>query len=191
MGLLRRLQGESPRREDFGYDLGVLYYWYPGNYSNAPSGYTKPDTTELYAALTWKFLRAQVQLERSTDVSACPDSRKTDGSSYLDLTASYDVRRQPDSALRSPITAASTFGHLGRTQGTAATRSPTPRTASATYGDWLEIGAVDRDQRRDRRHLTGSPAPTRKTSTTRTSTARGPFRRPVRRLTSRTRQDAF
>src|SRR5262252_11218333 len=36
---------------DFGYDLGVLYYYYPGNYGNAPVGYTKPDTTEVYAAL--------------------------------------------------------------------------------------------------------------------------------------------
>src|SRR5262245_25871818 len=31
---------------DFGYDLGVMYYWYPGTY---PSGYTTPNTTELYA----------------------------------------------------------------------------------------------------------------------------------------------
>ena len=39
---------------DFGYDLGVLYYWYPGKYP--PTGYTSPNTTELYAALSWKFL---------------------------------------------------------------------------------------------------------------------------------------
>ena len=38
---------------DFGYDLGVLYYWYPGRY---PAGFTTPNTTELYAALSWKWL---------------------------------------------------------------------------------------------------------------------------------------
>ena len=27
-----------------------------------PAGYTKPNTTELYAALTWKWLHRQVQL---------------------------------------------------------------------------------------------------------------------------------
>ena len=34
-------------------DLGALYYWYPGSY---PAGFTNPDTTELYAALSWKWL---------------------------------------------------------------------------------------------------------------------------------------
>ncbi|WP_343720338.1 TorF family putative porin, partial [Achromobacter dolens] len=33
---------------DVPFDLGVLQYYYPGDY---PSGYTSPDTTELYAGL--------------------------------------------------------------------------------------------------------------------------------------------
>src|SRR5512141_1314423 len=28
---------------DFGYDLGALYYYYPGNYTAAPNGYVKAD----------------------------------------------------------------------------------------------------------------------------------------------------
>ncbi len=35
-------------------DIGFLYYYYPGSY---PSGFTNPDTTELYAALNWKMLQ--------------------------------------------------------------------------------------------------------------------------------------
>ena len=38
---------------DYGYDLGVLTYHYPGTY---PAAFTKPDTTELYAAVNWKFI---------------------------------------------------------------------------------------------------------------------------------------
>src|SRR5262245_23953294 len=70
---------------DFGYDLGVLYYWYPGSY---PSGFTNPDTTELYAALTWKFLSLKYSWSANNKTFGVPESR---GSSYLDLTASYDV----------------------------------------------------------------------------------------------------
>src|SRR5436190_23394722 len=37
---------------DFGYDLGVLYYDYPGSY---PAGFTNPNTTELHAARSWEW----------------------------------------------------------------------------------------------------------------------------------------
>lgn len=91
---------------DFGYDLGVLYYWYPGNYGNAPPGYTKADTTELYAALTWKFLSLKYSWSANNKTFGVPDSR---GSSYLDLTASYDVIDKVSDA----IGKVTIFGHLG------------------------------------------------------------------------------
>jgi len=91
---------------DFGYDLGVLYYYYPGNYGSAPVGYTKPDTTEFYAALTWKFLTLKYNVSLNNKTFGVPDSR---GSSYLDLTASYDVVEKVNDA----IGKVTVFGHLG------------------------------------------------------------------------------
>ena len=43
VGLLRRLQGQLPA--DFGYDLGVLYYWYPGPTRAATPSPTRPSST--------------------------------------------------------------------------------------------------------------------------------------------------
>ena len=70
---------------DFGYDLGVLYYYYPGSY---PTGFTKPNTTELYAALSWKWLSFKYSYSADNKTFGIPNSR---GSYYLDLTASYDI----------------------------------------------------------------------------------------------------
>lgn len=89
--------------EDFGYDLGVLYYWYPGTY---PSWYTKPNTTELYAALTWKFLSLKYSYGVDNKTFGIPNSS---GSSYLDLSASYDVVEKVNDA----IGKVTLFGHVG------------------------------------------------------------------------------
>ena len=34
--------------EHVSYDVGALYYWYPGDY---PAGFNSPDTAEIYAGL--------------------------------------------------------------------------------------------------------------------------------------------
>jgi uncharacterized protein (TIGR02001 family) len=117
---------------DFGYDLGALYYYYPGNYGNAPSGYTKPDTTELYAALSWKFLSLKYSYSVNNKTFGVPDSR---GSSYLDLTASYDVIDKVSDA----IGKVTLFGHLGH-QWYSGDTSPTLANSVYNYGDW-KIGA--------------------------------------------------
>ena len=114
---------------DFGYDLGVLYYYYPGTY---PSGFTKPDTTELYAALTWKFLSLKYSWSANNKTFGIPDSR---GSSYLDLTASYDVIDKVSDA----IGKVTVFGHLGH-QWYSGDTSPTLSNSVYNYGDW-KIGA--------------------------------------------------
>jgi len=82
--------------DDWGLDVGALYYYYPGSYLG---GVTNPDTTELYLAGSWKW----ASLKYSHAVSntfGIPDSHN---SWYLDLSANY------------PITDALTLNaHVGR-----------------------------------------------------------------------------
>ena len=89
---------------DFGYDLGVLYYWYPGTF---PSGWTTDNTTELYAALTWKFLSLKYSYSANNQTFGVPDSR---GSGYVDLTASYDIVDKVNDVFGK----VTIFGHVGR-----------------------------------------------------------------------------
>jgi uncharacterized protein (TIGR02001 family) len=70
--------------QDFTLDLGALYYWYPGTY---PSGYTKPNTTELYAALNWKML----QVKYSYSVSDTFGFPSSSGSYYIEGNLNWDV----------------------------------------------------------------------------------------------------
>lgn len=71
--------GES----DFGYDVGVNYYWYPGDY---PAGFNDADTAEVYVGLTYKFLSAKYWYA-VTDLFGIPDS---DGSTNLDLSGKFE-----------------------------------------------------------------------------------------------------
>jgi uncharacterized protein (TIGR02001 family) len=74
---------------DFGNDLvldvGGLYYYYPGSY---PSGATKPNTFELYAALNWKFLQVKYSNSVDNKTFGFPNSR---GSDYIEGNINYDV----------------------------------------------------------------------------------------------------
>ena len=73
-----------PLPADFTADFGVLYYWYPGTY---PTGYIKPNTTELYAAINWKMLQAKYSYAVS-DTFGFPSS---DGSYYVEGNVNWDV----------------------------------------------------------------------------------------------------
>ncbi|SHI24053.1 TorF family putative porin [Pollutimonas bauzanensis] len=69
---------------DLTFDVGVLRYYYPGNY---PGGYTSPDTTEVYLGLgygpvTFKYSHAL------TNLFGVPDSKS---SRYYDLAGSFDT----------------------------------------------------------------------------------------------------
>ncbi len=71
------------------FDIGDLYYYYPGTY---PSGFTKPDTNEIYAALTYgpvtlKYSYATTNLFGTLT----PTSKKTDGSGYAELNYTGDL----------------------------------------------------------------------------------------------------
>ena len=66
-----------------GYDVGVNYYWYPGDY---PAGFNEADTAEVYVGVNWEFLSAKYWYS-VTDLFGIPGS---DGSTNLDLTASRE-----------------------------------------------------------------------------------------------------
>lgn len=69
---------------DFGYDVGLLHYRYPGRF---PRGYNSPNTTEVYLAGSWKMLTLKYSYAL-TDLFGAVDS---DGASYLELGADFDV----------------------------------------------------------------------------------------------------
>jgi len=71
-----------------GYDVGAIYYWYPGDY---PGGFNSADTTEIYFGLSYGFgdttsLSAKYSYA-VTDLFGLPDS---DGSGALDLGANWE-----------------------------------------------------------------------------------------------------
>lgn len=71
------------------YDVGALYYWYPGDF---PAGFNSADTLEVYAGITVAAgdkvsLGAKYSIA-TTDLFGYVDS---DGSGYLDLSASFAV----------------------------------------------------------------------------------------------------
>lgn len=76
--------GES----EIGYDVGALYYWYPGDY---PPGFNSADTGELYvginAGLSDTATFAAKYSYAVTDLFGYADS---DGSGYLDLSFNWE-----------------------------------------------------------------------------------------------------
>jgi uncharacterized protein (TIGR02001 family) len=81
--------------DDFGYDIGVLTYNYPGS-GKTVTGLQelKQDTTEIYGALSWKFLTLKYS-RSTTALFGWPEKGtlrdKTSGSGYLELNAAYDL----------------------------------------------------------------------------------------------------
>lgn len=67
------------------YDLGILRYQYPGD---RPAGITNANTTELYAALGWKWFSAKYSHSISDETFGFANSR---GSSYIDLSVSVPI----------------------------------------------------------------------------------------------------
>lgn len=81
--------------DDFGYDVGVLTYNYPGNGKTLTGVQElKQDTTEIYGALSWKWLTLKYS-HSTTALFGWPKSGtltdKTRGSGYLELNAAYDL----------------------------------------------------------------------------------------------------
>ncbi|ATE61499.1 TorF family putative porin [Thauera sinica] len=68
----------------FGYDVGLLQYYYPGSY---PKGFNSPNTLEGYVGVSWEFLTFKYSYS-FTDLFG---TKKSDGSQYFDLSASYEI----------------------------------------------------------------------------------------------------
>jgi len=102
---------------DFSYDIGGLYYYYPGSY---PSNYTKPNTFEVYGALSWKFITFKYSYSTG-DTFGFPNSK---GSDYFDLTASYDIIDKVNDS----IGKVTIMGHLGKQR--------YKNNGDYDYGDW-------------------------------------------------------
>lgn len=80
--------------EDFGYDVGVLTYNYPGTGKTAGGTILKQDTTEVYGALSWKWLTLKYSHSTSALFGWGKTANaldKTKGSGYLELNAAYDL----------------------------------------------------------------------------------------------------
>jgi len=108
---------------DIGYDVGLLYYYYPGTHSTtlAP-GTFKADTTEVYGGLSWKWLSAKLSVGVGDETFGVPDSS---GTYYLDLGANY------------PISDKLTFNaHYGIQEFKGTTTGVGPNDSFASYKDW-------------------------------------------------------
>jgi uncharacterized protein (TIGR02001 family) len=76
-------------KSDFGYDVGVLQYYYPGTLSSPPvAGTGKADTLEVYGALSWKWLSAKLSYSLGDKTFGVVDSS---GTYYLDLSANVPL----------------------------------------------------------------------------------------------------
>ncbi|MFY1908482.1 TorF family putative porin [Achromobacter xylosoxidans] len=69
---------------DVPFDLGVLQYYYPGDY---PSGYTSPDTTELYTGVGYGPVMFKYSVAM-TNLFGFADSKY---SQYFDLSGNFDT----------------------------------------------------------------------------------------------------
>lgn len=103
---------------DFNYDLGAIRYFYPGKRAGAVDA----DTTEVYAALGWKWFTAKYSYSISDGTFGFADAK---GSSYLDLAASVPI------------------GETGLTAGAHWGRFSFDNNGQADYDDWKVSLAYD------------------------------------------------
>lgn len=76
-------------KSDFGFDVGLLQYYYPGTHNTiANPGTFKANTLELYGALTWKWLSLKYSHSLDSKTFGVNNSR---GTYYLDLSANVPV----------------------------------------------------------------------------------------------------
>lgn len=83
---------------DFGYDVGVISYNYPGSKDTKANASAKADTVEVYGALSWKWLTVKYSHTVSDHfvgwyggAGGANTNVNTRGSNYLELNAAYDL----------------------------------------------------------------------------------------------------
>jgi uncharacterized protein (TIGR02001 family) len=77
-----------PGSEDWNYDVGTLYYYYPGKRN---PGVVNADTWEIYGAINWKWAGAKFSYNLQDYFGAQPTGQKTDGTFYVDVYANYPI----------------------------------------------------------------------------------------------------
>ena len=101
---------------DFGIDVGVLQYYFPGTYDLwQAAGNPKPNTTELYLGGNWKMFTLKYS-QAVSDIFGFADSK---GSNYIDLGATFDIG--------GGFTLGAHVGHQ---------KIKTSATADCSYDDW-------------------------------------------------------
>jgi uncharacterized protein (TIGR02001 family) len=95
---------------DFGIDVGAIYYYYPGSDSAAVG---KIDNTEVYIGGSWKWVSLKYY-HAVSDFFSAPDTK---GSSYIDLSATFDLG-----------SGWGVVGHYGQQK--------VKNMSAADYGDW-------------------------------------------------------
>ncbi|MFO1282975.1 MAG: TorF family putative porin [Burkholderiales bacterium] len=108
---------------DFFWDVGTLYYYYPGT---KKPGVISADTWEIYAALGWKWASVKFSYNLDDYFGVRPTGRKTDGTYYIDASATYPVGE----------TGFALLGHLGYLD----VRHDASGEAKLSYTDW-KLGA--------------------------------------------------
>jgi len=77
-------------QKDFGYDVGLLQYWYPSNkLSNLTTA--NANTTEIYGALTYGIFTAKYSHSLTNLFGTVTSQGNSKGSGYLDLSATIDA----------------------------------------------------------------------------------------------------
>ncbi len=77
--------------EDISYDVGAVYYYYPGRYwldTNYTPGLKKPNTGEVYIGGGWKWISAKLYYAVTDGVFMVGDAR---GTYYADLTGTFPI----------------------------------------------------------------------------------------------------
>jgi uncharacterized protein (TIGR02001 family) len=80
-------------KSDFTWDVGTLYYWYPGDPNTLPINGGNPynpkaNTWEIYGALGWKWLTAKLSYVVSDKAFGVRDA---DGTYYVDFAAAVPI----------------------------------------------------------------------------------------------------
>ena len=112
---------------DVAYDVGFLRYNYPGSYV---AGVTKPDTNEVYGAVTYSIVTAKL----SYSLGSLFGVSHAEGSTYLEVNANYAL---PDTGI--------TLGaHYGKQTYKGATADALDLAgSSATYSDYKLSASKD------------------------------------------------
>lgn len=72
---------------DWNYDVGAIQYYYPGKYDNV-GAYRKPNTTEVYGLIGYKWVSLKYSKGISTNTFGVNESK---GADYLDLSATVPL----------------------------------------------------------------------------------------------------